>query len=263
MLFDFFKSQPVVDESVHNWVVDTYSWAITQFNGELLKHDTQLILPTNKFYPGRVSSVHEMAQQVFEQTVNYVGMQNWPLTLVEPQYITNNIIPPLSTSRLLRGESAYITVNGTVNNKQTIEIGYNPAQVNQPQDLVSSFVQVLATLLVYQSPTLPPGGKEYIPQAIDLVACFMGFGVIFSNTAFQYKGGCGTCNNRQANRQSTLTEVETVYSLAMFCVLKHIDKSNVLPHLKPHLKRVFKQSYKQIKAQQIQLEPTALLSLIN
>jgi hypothetical protein len=260
MIFDFFKNKPVVEPSVHEWIVDTYSWAISQFNGELLKHDAQLILPTNEFYPGRVSSVHEMAERVFEQTVKYAGMQNWPLTLVEPQYITNNKIPSLSKSRLLRGDSAHITVNE--DNVTTIEIGYNPAQVNQPQDLVSSFVQVLATLLVSQSPTLPPGGKDYVPQAIDLLACFMGFGVIFSNTAFQYKGGCGTCNNRQANRQSTLTELETVYSLAMFCVLKQIDKSKVLIHLKAHLKSTFKQSYKQIKQQQAQLEPTALLSLI-
>ena len=260
-MLNFFKNKSVVDEGVHDWITYTYAWAITQFNGDLLKHDTQLILPTNKFYPGRVSSVHEMAQRVFDQTVKYAGMQNWPLTLVEPQYITNNSIPELSKSRLLRGDSAYITINDE--NIKTIEIGYNPAQVNQPQDLVSSFVQVLSTLLVYQSPVLPPGGKSYMPQSIDLLSCFMGFGVIFSNTAFQYKGGCGTCNNRQANRQSTLTEVETVYSLAMFCVLKNIDKSNVLPHLKGHLKSTFKQSYKQIKGQYSQLEPTALLSLIN
>ncbi|WP_083690249.1 hypothetical protein [Colwellia sp. UCD-KL20] len=284
MILDLFKTKPVIEDSVHNWIADTYAWAITHLNGDFLKNDSQLILPTNKFYPGRVSSVHEMAQQVFSQTVKYAGMENWPLVLVEPHKASTNEIPKLSTSRLLRGASANITIanentydsgnlaevsyggesitRGNIVNKNLIEISYNPAQVNQPQDLVSSFAQILASLLVYHSPELPPGGKEYIPQTIDLVACFMGFGVIFSNTAFQFKGGCGSCNNRQANRQSTLTELETVYCLAVFCQLKNINKSDVLPHLKRHLKSTFKGAVKQLNQQTSELEGAALLSLI-
>ena len=260
MILDLFKNKPVVEDSVHNWIADTYAWAITQLNGDLFKSNSPLILPTNQYFPGRVSSVHEMAQLVFKQTVEYAGMQNWPLVLVEPHLINDNTLPALTTSTLLRGTSALIDINDT--NKSVIEIGYNPAQVNQPQDLVSSFVQVLATLLVYHAKELPPGGKEYIPQTIDLVACFMGFGVVFSNTAFQFKGGCGTCNNRQANRQSTLTEVETVYCLAMFCTLQNMNKREALPHLKGHLKSTFKRAIKQLKQQNTQLEATALLSLI-
>lgn len=260
MIFDLFKNKPIVDESEHNWIADTYAWAITHLNGDLFKNNSQLILPTNKYFPGRVSSVHEMAQQVFKQTVEYAGMQNWPLVLVEPHLINDNTLPALTTSTILRGSSALIDVNHR--DKNVIEIGYNPAQVNQPQDLVSSFVQILATLLVYHAKELPPGGKEYVPQTIDLVACFMGFGVIFSNTAFQFKGGCGTCNNRQANRQSTLTEIETVYCLAMFCTLNNMNKSEALPHLKGHLKSTFKRSMKQLDQKNTQLEATALLSLI-
>ncbi|WP_441003974.1 hypothetical protein [Pseudocolwellia agarivorans] len=283
MILDLFKSKPVVEDSVHNWVADTFSWAITHLNGDFLKHESQLILPTNEFFPGRVTSVHEMAQQVFSQTIKHAGMENWPLVLVEPHRASANVIPKLSTSRLLRGPSALVSVAnsdgyGSGNavevsyggeslskdnaNNQVIEISYNPAQVNQPQDLVSSFAQILASLLVMHSPELPPGGKEYVPQAVDLVACFMGFGVIFSNTAFQFKGGCGSCNNRQANRQSTLTELETVYCLAMFCKLKKIDKSKVLPHLKGHLKSSYKGAVKQLNQSNSECEATALLSLI-
>jgi len=260
MILDFFNNKPVVEESVHNWVADTYAWAITHLNGDLFKNNSQLILPTNQFFPGRVSSVHEMAEQVFKQTIEYAGMENWPLRLVEPHLVNSSSLPILSTSTLLRGSSALIEVNNA--DKSIINIGYNAAQVNQPQDLVSSFVQVLATLLVSHAKELPPGGKEYLPQTIDLVACFMGFGVIFSNTAFQFKGGCGSCNNRQANRQSTLTEIETIYCLAMFCSLKNIKNTAALPHLKGHLKRTFKRAVKQVNQQNTQLEATALLSLI-
>lgn len=282
MILDLFKAKPVVEDSVHNWIADTYAWAVTHLNGEFLKTDSQLILPSNAFYPGRVSSVHEMAQQVFKQTVKYAGMENWPLKLVEPHQAANTEIPKLSTSRLLRGPSASISVAELTDkpygaaiemsfsgeslstsdkaNNQVIEISYNPAQVNQPQDLVSSFAQVLASLLVIHAPEPPPGGQEYMSQSIDLVACFMGFGVIFSNTAFQFKGGCGSCNNRHANRQSTLTELETVYCLAVFCQLKDIKSSDVLPYLKKHLKSSFKGAVKQLNQQPNSLEAAALLS---
>lgn len=276
MILDLFKTKPVVEDSVHNWITDTYAWAVTHFNGDFLKTDSQLILPSNTFYPGRVSSVHEMAERVFKQTVKYAGMENWPLKLVEPHYAVSTDIPKLSTSRLLRGPSASITLADTnekpygnsfeasyagesvtslnKSNNKVIEISYNPSQVNQPQDLVSSFAQILASLLVMHAPEPPPGGKDYVSQAVDLVACFMGFGVIFANTAFQFKGGCGSCNNRQANRQSTLTEIETVYCLAVFCQLKNIKSTDVLPHLKGHLKSTYKGAVKQLNKQNLALE---------
>lgn len=279
-MFNLFKAKPVVENNVHQWIEDTYAWAITHLNGEFFQEESQLILPNNDFFPGRVSSIHEMAERVFSQTVKYAGMENWPLRLVEPHKMLITEIPKLRTNQYLRGpyadfsllpqgsNSLEVSYNGinlsseNSNYKNTIEISYNPAQVNQPQDLISSFVQILSSLLVQHAPQLPPGGKEYVPQTIDLVACFMGFGVIFSNTAFQFKGGCGSCNNRQANRQATLTELETVYCLAMFCHLKGVNKADVLPFLKSHLKSTYKAAIKQIDAQEKETEASMLLSLI-
>jgi len=261
MLSTLFKSEPVVDTGTRDWIVDTYGWAIENFELAIFKNDSQLILPTNQFYPGKVSSVHQMAQFVFEHTLKYAGMQTWPIKLVEPQQVTATALPALKVNEILRGDSANITIEDQ--QMKTIDISYNPAQVNQPQDLVSSFAQILATILVMQSKNLPPGGKECIPQAIDLVACFMGFGVIFANTAYQFRGGCGSCNNRQANRQATLPEEETVYSLAVFCVLKAIPAKIVYPHLKTHLKSTFKKSIKEIEKYLQQSENQTLLLALN
>jgi len=260
MLSRLFKSEPVVDIGTRDWIIDTYAWAIENFELTVFKNDSQLILPTNQFYPGKVSSIHQMAEFVFEHTLKYAGMSKWPIRLVEPQHISATNLPALKVSEQLRGDSANITVDHA--QEKVIEISYNPAQVNQPQDLVSSFAQVLATILVMQSKVLPPGGKECIPQAIDLVACFMGFGVIFANTAYQFRGGCGSCNNRSANRQASLPEQETVYALAMFCVLKSIPTKSVQAHLKAHLKSNFKKSVKEIEKHLQQSEnPTLLIAL--
>jgi len=257
MLSTLFKSEPVVDTGTRDWIIDTYGWAIENFELTVFKKKSQLILPTNQFYPGKVSSIHEMAQFVFEHTLKYAGMQTWPIRLVDPQQITATTLPALKVSETLRGDNAIITIEDE--QMKTIDISYNPAQVNQPQDLVSSFAQMLATILVMQSKTLPPGGKECIPQAIDLVACFMGFGVIFANTAYQFRGGCGSCNNPQANRQASLPEEETIYALAVFCVLKSIPVKTVKPHLKTHLKSTFKKSVKEIEKYLQQSENQTLL----
>jgi hypothetical protein len=257
MLSTLFKSDPVVDTGTRDWIFDSYAWAIENFELTVFKNDSQLILPTNQFYPGSVSSIHQMAQFVFEHTLKYAGMSAWPIRLVEPHQLTKTTLPLLKVSDNLRGDNVSITVENE--QVQMIDISYNPAQVNQPQDLVSSFAQVLATILVLQSKVLPPGGKEFIPQAIDLVACFMGFGVIFSNTAYQFKGGCGSCNNRSANRQASLPEQETVYALSVFCVLKSIPAKRVLPHLKKHLKRNFKKAVKEVEKHLQKSEQPALL----
>jgi hypothetical protein len=70
--------------------------------------------------------------------------------------------------------------------------------------------------------------------------------VIFANTAYQFKGGCGSCNNRNLNRQAALPELETVYALALFSVIKDVDIKPIKKQLKPHLYKPFRQAYKEI-----------------
>jgi hypothetical protein len=158
-----------------------------------------------------------------------------------------------------------LNTNNTVDDHdqaECIQISYLPSQVNQPQDLISSFAQQLATLLVLYHPILPPGGKDFIPQATDVLACVLGFGVIFTNTAYQFRGGCGSCNNPAANRKSALPEHEMCYALALFCYLKQVPVATVLPQLKSHLRGVYKKMAKEIARQLPQSTEVALLALL-
>jgi len=174
-------------------------------------------------------------------------------------------MPKLFFQSRLRGESAKVKTNVSANLSPSIsykvegeavassttatpaiDIAFHSSQLNQPQDLIAYLVQAQAGILVNQHGMLPPGGKELLPQTIDLVACFMGFGVVFANTAYQFKGGCGSCNNRNLNRQPALPELETVYALALFCLLKGIEVKIVKKELKPHLYKAFRQAYKEI-----------------
>ncbi len=260
MLSNFFKAKPVVDESSREWIFDTFSWCMQQLDGDFFKNNSELILPNNSFYPGNSTSVEEMAQNIFSNTKKYAGMTSWPLKLVSSDNFVQKTMPQLMFQSSLRGENAEISVNESshmsykVEGEQVtpnIDIAFHSSQLNQPQDLIAYLVQIQAGILVNQkgamaSSTSAPGGKELLPQTIDLVACFMGFGVIFANTAYQFKGGCGSCNNRSLNRQPALPELETVYALALFCVLKGIEIKVIKKELKSHLYKPFRQACKDI-----------------
>lgn len=262
MILSLFKPSPVIDDATRLWIFDSYLWALECFDHDFFNQHSRLILPNNTFYPGKVSSIDEMAKTIFERTLTYVGMQHWPLRLVAPENFQRNQVVNLTLPEKLRvsAESSSLPEQ-TLANNEVIEISYNPHQVNQPQDLISYFVQVLSSILVHQVGVLPPGGKGFLPQSIDLVASFFGFGVMFSNTAYQFKGGCGSCNNASLNREVALPELESVYTLALFCQLKQIEDKAVLSQLKPHLKKLYKHCKKDILEQSQQhVELSLLLS---
>lgn len=270
MLSTLFKTKPVVDEASREWIFDTFAWCLSQLDGDFFKDKSELILPNNTFYPGSSSSVEEMANTIFTNTVKYTGMMNWPIKLVSAEQFIQQPMPKLFFSNRLRGETAQINTSGAneisykVEGEEispSINIAFHSSQLNQPQDLIAYLVQIQAGILVNQIAATPsaisaPGGKEIQAQTIDLVACFMGFGVIFANTAYQFKGGCGSCNNRNLNRQAALPELETVYALALFCVIKKIDVKQVKKELKSHLYKPFRQAYKDISHHLTQTDNT-------
>ncbi|MDX2368050.1 MAG: hypothetical protein QNK36_06550 [Colwellia sp.] len=266
MFSTLFKAKPVIDEESKEWIFDTFAWCIANLDGDFFKDNSELILPNNTFYPGSSSSVDEMANTIFANTSKYTGMTSWPIKLVSSDNFSQKPVPQLSFESTLRGESAIVTaeisdqasgevsykvegeelLSTTTPSRPTIDIAFHASQLNQPQDLIAYLVQIQASILINQNGMLPPGGKDVLPQTIDLVACFMGFGVIFANTAYQFKGGCGSCNNRNLNRQPALPELETVYALALFCVMKGVDIKPIKKELKSHLYKPFRQAHKEI-----------------
>jgi len=75
----------------------------------------------------------------------------------------------------------------------------------------------------------------------------MGFGVLFANSAYTFRGGCGSCYNASANRQASLSENEILFALAVFCHLKKIDTKRANQGLKKHLKSSFTIARRQVE----------------
>ena len=251
-MFGLFNSKPVLDETSTQWLFDTFEWALREFDAELFRSHTVLVQPTNQFFPGRVDSLDGMANLIFDRVKGYAGVAHWP-TLVADQNLCPAFERPAIEieAPLRRAEGA---VPEGVDPDHCLLIPYNPQQLNKPEGIIASFSHILAHYLGQMADEPPPGGADYWPQATEVLAIFLGFGLMFANSAYTFRGGCGSCYNPNAERAASLTEVEATYALALFAVLKGIPNGEVTGHLKSHLRGIYKRSVKQIQGRMEGLE---------
>lgn len=245
MVFGLFNKQPVIDPSSSEWLFDAYGWALQNFDADLFHSDTILVRPTNEFFPGTVNSVDGMAETIFERVKFYAGISHWP-TLVQDQSVCQ-----LTESQQVQIQGALRGPEGitdeSVDDSLKLVIPYNPQQVNNPEGMIATYAHILSHHMGQMAETPPPGGIDYWPQATELLAVFLGFGLMFANSAYNFRGGCASCYNPYAQRDAYFSEVEATYALALFSVLKDIPNSDVTPHLKKHLRGIYRKSVKEIK----------------
>jgi len=251
-MISLFKQRPLIEQESADWIFETFEWALRYFDHHEFYKRSRLIQPTNEFFAGNVDSVHNKAENIYRHTLNYAGLVHWPFQLQKPENFQAVPFPKLALISLDRD-----SVNRNlpvINSEAPIFISYNPQQTLKPEDLSSTFAHVMAQHLVIQSQQFPPGGADYFAEGTEVLAIFMGFGVMFANSAYTFRGGCGSCYNGQSNRQATLSEDEVIFSLALYCRLKKIPTSQATRHLKKYLKSSFKRALKQINNQTKNLE---------
>jgi len=251
-MISFFKQRPLIGQESADWIFETFEWALRYFDRHEFYQRSRLIQPTNDFFAGNVDSVHNKAENIYRHTLNYAGLVHWPFQLQKPEHFQAIPFPQLALVSLERD-----SVNRNlpvINSEAPLYISYNREQTLKPEDLSSTFAHVMAQHLVVQSQQFPPGGPDYFAEGTEVLAIFMGFGVMFANSAYTFRGGCGSCYNGQSNRQATLSEDEVIFSLALYCRLKEIPTSEATRHLKKYLKSSFKRALKQINSQTQNLE---------
>ncbi|MET0117000.1 MAG: hypothetical protein ABW090_06225 [Sedimenticola sp.] len=244
-MLGLFNKSPLLEAEASQWLFDAFAWSLDNFQAEFFYHQTQLVLPNNDFFPGRVDSVHGMASLIFERVKEYAGVSHWP-TLLADQGQCALIEPPrVQIKGALRGPQGI--ADETVDEAHRLLIPYNPQQINNPEGMIATYAHILAHHLAQMAKEPPPGGAEYWPHATELLAIYLGFGVMFANSAFTFRGGCGSCYNPNANRDAYLSEIESTYALAIFSVLKGIPGSTVTGHLKKHLRGIYKKATREIR----------------
>ncbi len=244
-MLTIFKPKPLVDNATHLWMIDTYRWILAEFDSEFFQQKTVLVLPTNEFFPGKVESITDYARLVLSQLCKFAGLEHWPFVLVDETGVCPTQMPKLEFNNGLRGEASSLVPNYTA--PQQLPIQFTSTQLNQPQHLIASISHQMAQHLTLQNGSLPPGEQEFWSQATEVLATAMGFGVMQANSSYEFRGGCSSCFNPNAVRQSSLTEADNVYALAIFSLLKDIDHNLVKKHLKSHLRPFYKRAIKQLE----------------
>lgn len=247
----FLKPTPLVDKNTEDFIFSTVAWILQNFDHEEFFKRTRLVQSSNDFFPGRVTSVNEKAQNIFQHTLRYSGLSHWPLELksmMEYELNSECQIQPKPQPELarVRRNSAVDFQMPVIMTEQPLFVFYNPQQTLKPEDLSASYAHVIAQHLMIQIGQMPPGGNKFFSEVSEVLAAIMGFGVLLSNSAYTFRGGCGSCYNAMANRQPALTELDNVFVLALFCRLKGIRYQDATRHLKKHLRSSYKQAVKQI-----------------
>lgn len=241
-MFSFFNKAPLLPEESVDWLWQHFAWAMANFDREVFFNETILVLPTNKYFSGTMHSPAEMAQSVFDNVKKYAGMSHWACQVLPYQQQCNIEQPKIEIIGALRGKTGQVVSNP----QHYLPVYYNPQQVNHPETMIANYAHTLAHYLCSMAQNPPPTdiNNEW-SHSTELVAIFMGFGIMFANSAFTFKAGCSSCTPAGGDRPAALSELEATYALAIFCSLKEIPAKKVKGFLKSHLRGFFMRAVKQ------------------
>ncbi|MEZ5587880.1 MAG: hypothetical protein R3E46_12480 [Sedimenticolaceae bacterium] len=242
MLFGLLDRRPLLDEGHADWMFDVYAWALRNFDPLMFRNETVLVTPTNHHFPGRADSPDEMARLIFDRVVAYAGMAHWPFKLLPPD---SCVLEPDAAVHVIAGTRGSRAV-ATEKPSASLTISYDPSHLNNPEAMIAVFAHTLAHYLGTSAREPPPGGAEDWPQVTELLAVFLGFGLMFANTALILpRGGC--CGGALVQRQAYVSQHDITYALAIFSALKGLPGRDVLAHLNKSLRGHFNQASREVK----------------
>jgi len=244
-MFGLFENKPLLEESSSQWLFDAFGWALENFDADIFYQHTVLVLPTNEFFPGRADSEQAMALLMLNQVKRYASIAHWPTEVLDHRSCAVETTPQIAISGQLRDANA--TDSPLVAHTPALQIPYNPQQINNPEGMIATFAHTLAHYLGQMAKQPPPGGAKFWPHVTEVLAIYLGFGLMFANSAYTFKGSCASCYNPNANRDAYLSELQSVYGLAIFAVLKDLPDAAVSTHLKSHLRGFYRKAVKQIR----------------
>ena len=253
MLFGLLKEKSLLEEDSIQWLFETYEWALNNFGSDVFLNETTMVLPSNEYFPGNADNAHDKAAIIFDQVKKYAGLTHWPCKLLDQSSCSIETPPKVLIEGAVRGSKGIAP--DSVADENRLLITYHPDQVKNPQALIASFAHTLSHYLGSMAQRPSPGGEEFWPQTTEVLAAFMGFGLIFSNSAYTFKRNtCGSCASAVPSRTGYLSQFEMTYAFAIFCALKNIPNKDVLPHLKKSLRSFFKKSVIDINKRTSSLE---------
>lgn len=244
-MLHWLSNKLVADESAQ-WITECAQWIIAHFDQESFWQRTQLVTPDASYFPAKLNNQEEMAAYVLTRVTQLAGVADWPWVLQPAQRCSTGLPPLLEIDPRYRHKNGVVPPQVT---GATLEVPFVVEQMQKPQDFVASTAHACAQHILWQSRLPVPGGPEFFQQTAEVLAVFLGFGIVMANSAYTFRGSCAKCYNPRANRQANLSESEAVFALALFCTIKSEHKKNVLKHLKPYLRGAYKVALRQANNQ--------------
>jgi len=244
MVFGLFGKTALLEESTIDWLYDLYAWSLTEFGSDYFYQNTMLVEPTDRHFPGRVNDPHTMADLILTQVKRYTGVDTWPVNLIDRNQVDFDVnqLPTLPEVLDSNSEAAALVML------------YEPVQVRNPEVMIANFSHLLAHHIGYLASEKPPCDDDNWLHAAELVAVYLGFGLMLANTANPYRGGgCARCVSPLTERTGYLSEDEVAYALAIFSVLKGIPTKSITSHLKRSLVPFYKKAVKDVLADDVRL----------
>ncbi len=239
-----FKSKPLLSEDDELFQIETYRWLLTYFGGSQFYEHTELILPTEEYFPSRVSTAEQAAHETFEQVKRYAGLENWPCIL-QPQ----DEDPDLLVGDTLILQDVEHSPHGTfsINENGNAVITYNPKLTANPMQMVATFSHELAHYLTGTAPEPPPGGWDNWEFATDIASTFLGFGIFQANSVFNFQQfSSAGIYGWQTTGGGYLSEAEHSYALAIFLLLKGLSPERAYPHCDGNIKAFLKKAINEL-----------------
>jgi len=248
-MFGVFKTKSILSAENIDFQIASFKWLLKYFGGKDFYDDTQLVLPTRQYFPSKVETEEEAANNTFLAVKKYAGMEEWPCKLEKQEEDINPVVAPTVVM-----QNVPSSPHGTfeLKDRGKIVITYNPSIVSNPTLLVATYAHELAHYLTSTAAEEPPGGMDNWEFVTDIAGTFLGFGIFMANSAFNFHQYTGTYSQGwKTNRTGYLSEEEHIYALGIFLALKDISIDNALPYLKGHLKVLLKKAKKQINKSEI------------
>jgi len=251
MLSRLLKPKTCLDNESTLWLFDTFAWALRNLDAQVFYNETILVTPSNQHFPGTENSVHGMANLIFSQVKEHAGLSHWPTKLTSIAEGRPAASSKIEIKGALRGLKGIMPAGEYVHQ---LSIVYNPDQIRDPEVLIADYAHVLAHYLGSMAQEPPPGGVENWPHITEVVAVFMGFGLMMANSANTVKiRSCGSCSGPAVERSNALSQYDITYALAIFSCLKKIPASEVLVNLKKSLRPFYKKAAKEVMNNQGEL----------
>ena len=242
-MLGFFKREPLLDEESIEWLFEAFGWSLRSFGSDTFYQNTILVTPTPKHFPGRGTSIEEMADLMMNRVKLYAGLSYWSTRAVDHHQFRGDPNDVTSVHQMLSNLTEESDNKALIDSSQThLTLFYEPKQVGSPEVMIANFSHALMVHLAALAELAPPCEEELLPHLTEVMAVTHGFGLMFANTATPHRGGCGSCRSPAMERIGSLSEREVAYALAIFCVLKAIPEKEVTRHLKKTLKGFFKKA---------------------